>query len=360
VYFSADDGTTGRELWKSTGTSANTLLVKDIRAGVTSSFPTEFTDIKGNVFFAANDGINGTEIWKSNGGASTFMVKDIRVGITGSSPTQLLNLNGQLVFTADDGINGIELFRSNGQVPGTVRVKDIRAGALGSAPTNLHNHNSTLFFSADDGINGRELWKSTSFGPGTLLAANINPGAGSSNPAFLVSSATTLFFAANDGTNGTERWTLANPSSGGAGAALSVASLAIPTTFQWQTLTRIDQAGEGGILNSVAQGQRSPRFEQVNHLGLGLFQSTPKTTELRFAINNQRAAGRIRVAAPDSTSSSGQLSIDDQLLQHTDGPLDFYYLASIEERLKSVSAPSNQPGKETIRATKNPCGATAW
>ncbi len=140
------------------------MLVKDIRAGINSSNPTAFTNIKGNVFFAANDGVNGIEIWKSNGSAG-----------------------------------------------GSFMVKDIRVGALGSSPTSLHNLNSTLFFSADDGVNGRELWKSTAFGPGTFLVANINPGGGSSNPAFLASTATTLYFAASDGTSGSELWTLSNP-----------------------------------------------------------------------------------------------------------------------------------------------------
>src|SRR5262245_57665670 len=33
IYFSANDGTTGTELWKTDGTATGTVLVKDIRPG---------------------------------------------------------------------------------------------------------------------------------------------------------------------------------------------------------------------------------------------------------------------------------------------------------------------------------------
>ncbi|MEB3831575.1 ELWxxDGT repeat protein, partial [Phormidium sp. CCY1219] len=72
-----DDGTNGFELWKSDGTAAGTVLVKDIRSGSGSSNPSNLTNINGTLYFGADDGTNGFELWKSDGtAAGTVLVKD--------------------------------------------------------------------------------------------------------------------------------------------------------------------------------------------------------------------------------------------------------------------------------------------
>jgi ELWxxDGT repeat protein len=207
LFFRANDGTKGRELWKSNGTSTGTVLVRDIRPGAASSYPRELTNVNGTLFFEANDGTSGYELWKSDGTSTgTVLVKDIQTGAASSGPSGLTNVNGTLFFAADDGTHGVELWKSNGTSSGTVLVKNI--GTLvgfGSYPSWFTNVNGTLFFSADEGTSfgspGRELWKSDGTSAGTVRVLDINS-SGNSNPSWLTNVNGTLFFVANNGTNG--------------------------------------------------------------------------------------------------------------------------------------------------------------
>ncbi len=91
LYFTVYNEAYGEELWKSDGTEAGTVLVKDIWPGSdgtspNGSHPEYLVDVSGTLYFTAHDGVNGGELWKSDGtAAGTVMVKDIRPGSGGSS-----------------------------------------------------------------------------------------------------------------------------------------------------------------------------------------------------------------------------------------------------------------------------------
>src|SRR5437868_1840622 len=82
------------------------FLVKDINPGSGNSFPNTLTNVNGTPFFSANNGSHGFELWKSDGtSAGTLLVKDIFPGIGGSLgiSINLTNVNGTLFFKATDG-----------------------------------------------------------------------------------------------------------------------------------------------------------------------------------------------------------------------------------------------------------------
>jgi ELWxxDGT repeat protein len=205
LFFRANAAPSGVELWKSDGTTSGTVLVKDIRPGGADSYPRHLTNVGGTLYFSANDGVSGAELWKTDGTTSgTVLVKDIAPG--NAYPRYLTNVGGTLFFTANDGVSGVELWRSNGTSAGTVRVKDILPGAVGADPRDLTNVGGTLYFRANDGATGRELWKSNGTEVGTVRVKDILPGSLSSYVADLASVGSTLYFSADDGATGRELW----------------------------------------------------------------------------------------------------------------------------------------------------------
>lgn len=86
-------------------------MVKDIRPGAESSGISEFYKLNDTLYFSADDGSNGRELWQSDGTAEgTLLVQDIAPGSSGSDPARLTNANGTLYFAADDGVHGQELW----------------------------------------------------------------------------------------------------------------------------------------------------------------------------------------------------------------------------------------------------------
>jgi ELWxxDGT repeat protein len=237
VFFAADDGKHGVELWKSDGTARGTRLVKDINTVPGNSNPNDTTGavnrgaeveklfvVGKTLYFRANDGKHGVELWKSDGTArGTTLVKDInpaapaptttacksQKSCAGSSWADDMTFVGKtLYFTANDGRHGVELWKSDGTARGTTLVKDINPSSASTASDtgNLVAVSKTLFLSANDGTNGLELWKSDGTEAGTTLAKDINPGPADSDPDQLTAFGGLLLFRADDGVHGSEMW----------------------------------------------------------------------------------------------------------------------------------------------------------
>jgi ELWxxDGT repeat protein len=313
LYFSADNGTNGSELWKSDGTEAGTVLVKNIRpsiAGDDAGSGIEYITVVGNtLYFSANDGTIGSELWKSDGTeAGTVLVKNIRpfsdgLGIDqGSSLENLTAVGNTLYFSANKDDTGTELWKSDGTEAGTVMVKDIQPGSSNGDPSYLTVLGSTLYFSANDGINGRELWKSDGTDSGTTMVRNINPN-GNSSPLYPSASASTLFFRADDGTVGVELWKLtiasvtASPpptSSGSVYVAPVVVPEVAPVVPGTIRQTTIRQATDNRAARLLGKS--------LNRDVLFVSDSTRLSPEARKSL---RQAARLAMASDDKVAVTG-------------------------------------------------------
>jgi ELWxxDGT repeat protein len=254
MYFAAEDGEFGRELWRSDSTTSGTAMVADIWAGASSSGPIALVPFKGGIFFGAHDGSSSPgPRWLDGASEQVSTIFDPAPGATVlSSPYQAKCSGAHVYFTsattgrgglwitdgtANGTINlqsfwpqynsaeqltlvgerafyvlnrnsttGRELWTSDGTSAGTFLVKDIYQGTPDSRPQQLTALGEVLLFSADDGVHGRELWRSDGSAAGTFLVADLRPGLGASEPSSFVAVTGRLFFIANDGINGSELW----------------------------------------------------------------------------------------------------------------------------------------------------------
>jgi ELWxxDGT repeat protein len=213
VYFAGGSSMNDLELWRSDGTQAGTALVKEINTlkhsgSPLSSNPYGFIDFKNGVYFAANDGVTGYELWKTDGTANgTVLVKDIFPGgaapfFNGSNPTRFVVHNDTLYFVASALGTGAELWKSDGTAAGTVLVKDINPGKATSDIRDFTAVGGRLYFTATDPAGGRELWTTDGTDAGTRRAADLFQGPMGSNPLNLRNAGGTLVFTANDGVSG--------------------------------------------------------------------------------------------------------------------------------------------------------------
>jgi len=219
--FGANDIIHGFELWRSDGTDAGTTLVKDIHPSfVTDSSNTQFIGVVSvpgigdRMFFRADDGVHGTELWVSDGTASgTRLVKDICPGVLSSAPSSGIAHDGALFFAALDDIHGFELWKSDGTEAGTVLVDDIFPGLDWGMQedSSFLELGDSVYFGANDGAHGRTLWKSDGTEAGTVQVAGIDltsfrSSPGSTSPIYPITIGGTLYFTARDPVHGTELW----------------------------------------------------------------------------------------------------------------------------------------------------------
>jgi ELWxxDGT repeat protein len=228
LYFPANDGYHGRELWRTDGTAEGTTLVRDINPGRADATrilsPFMLSRAGETLFFRAYDGVSDAELWKSDGTAEgTQPVREMGSGRLW--PYDLFSAHGLLYFygSGDSGNSG--LWRSDGTHEGTFRLVNARASQIlamhdrvffsssdrlwvtDGTPEGTHllrNQTGTLirrlaaagewvFFTAENPA-AVELWKSNGTQEGTILVKTMSPAPGEQVPLFFTGVHDVLFF----------------------------------------------------------------------------------------------------------------------------------------------------------------------
>ncbi len=161
-----------------------TVLVRDINSGAGDGAPRYLTNVNGTLFLSRHDGTNGRELWRSNGTSTGTTRCEHQLGANDASPQSLINVNGTLYFSAPpmhQWRRAVEERRHQyGDDPGA----EYQSRRRERLPGDLTNIGGTLYFSAIDGTNGAELWKSNGTSTGTVMVRNIGPGATSATRGF--------------------------------------------------------------------------------------------------------------------------------------------------------------------------------
>jgi ELWxxDGT repeat protein len=196
LFLTATTSAEGRELWRSDGTQAGTVLVKDINPGAgggLSTYGSTFVAMDGALFFLATDNESRWGLWRSDGSEEgTRLLKDVAFGaVLRQAP--MVAVDGRLFFIVADGSTD-QLWMSDGTPEGTTLLKELALGAYTSEMLGL---NGTLFL-LNSGAAG-VLWRSDGTSAGTLRIGGPEYGSG------LLAVNNTLFFG-GDGIDGPELW----------------------------------------------------------------------------------------------------------------------------------------------------------
>jgi len=161
---------------------SKTELVADINPGPTSAVDILFGNsnrdaflvaYNGALYFQANDGATGAELWKVAGGAPA-QVADFAPGPQSSAPHAFEVFAGKLFFAASTPPTGEELYAFDGNA--ITLAAELEPGPNGGEIAALTEYDGALYFARHSSQNGHQVWRFDGSSASPVAAINALPG----------------------------------------------------------------------------------------------------------------------------------------------------------------------------------------
>ncbi|WP_341224376.1 3-coathanger stack domain-containing protein [uncultured Arcticibacterium sp.] len=165
LFFTANDGVHGQELWKTDGTKIGTNLVVDLNK-TGSAFVNQLNEIsiyasQDTILFIADDGIHGNELWKSDGTTlGTEIVKDFGEGSKDGIYRYITDSGLGPYFVAGDTLDNCKLYYYNSNIGKLTSINDLPSNAPFSNAYPFYGTSNKMFFVAYHDEFGYELFVS--------------------------------------------------------------------------------------------------------------------------------------------------------------------------------------------------------
>ncbi|HSL82720.1 MAG TPA: hypothetical protein VLF66_08075 [Thermoanaerobaculia bacterium] len=162
--------------------SGQTAMVADINPGPADAVQTIFgftarqelmAVYKGSLFFQADDGKSGAELWRTAAGAAA-QVAELVPGPGGSNPHAFAVFQDQLYFAATTPETGEELFRFDGSTASL--AADTYPGTDGGKIFGLTDFDGRLYFARSAPNGDQQVWRFDGTTAEPVTAINAAPG----------------------------------------------------------------------------------------------------------------------------------------------------------------------------------------
>ncbi len=297
LFFTADDGTHGAELWVDNVATGTTQLVKDINPGSTGSDPNDFVAFNGLLYFAAYNGSTPetNQLWSSDGtAANTTMVASFSPAVTqgasvfyGSTSDDIL-IGSDLLLPLNDGVHGTTLWSTDGTAAGTTLLALVD-------PSTFASRDGTAYFLGTNSTSQLGLWSTNGTAAGTSEVKDLSSFGSSSyyygSASQLVATSGKLYFTTSDGNGGTDLWA----SNGTPGGTSIVKDFAVPSVSTGNRVSVSELTAFGSDLAFIAN-------DGTHGSQLWISDGTQNGTQMLTHVNATASTGSTDVNGADPGS----------------------------------------------------------